>query len=291
MFCTATIMDTRLFSNKQTALDELDRTLVLRNYSRATRKCYVGCVNRFLRQNSDNINTPKMESIELFLLDLYEHGSSSQTVQSYLQSIQFFYREVVSSNIQIKIKCPKRPKRLPVVLSHLEIERIIQQVQNKKHRTMIALAYGAGLRVSELTNLRIGSLNFEEGIIYVYQGKGQKDRITLLPETLIFELKKFTAGKSSGDYLFESERGGRLSTRSIQLVFSRAMQKVGITKPASFHSLRHSFATHVLEQGTDIRFLQQLLGHANIRTTQNYTHVSTASIRKIKSPLCADSST
>lgn len=282
-------MNTRFFSNKGAALKELDQTLVLRNYSRATRKSYNGCVNRFLTRFTDNLNHPKTQNIESFLCDLYERGSSAQTVQSYLQAIQFFYREVVSIGIQIKMKCPKRPKRIPVVLSHLEIERIIQQVQNTKHRTMIALAYGAGLRVSELTNLRARSLNFEESLIYVYQGKGQKDRITLLPESLIFELKKFAAGKNPSDYLFESERGGRLSTRSIQLVFSRAMRAVGIIKPATFHSLRHSFATHILEQGIDIRFLQQLLGHANIRTTQHYTHVSTASIRKIKSPLCVDS--
>lgn len=282
-------MNTKFFSDKETALKELDNILILRNYSRSTRKSYVGCIDRFIRQFPGDLNEPKLSNIECFLCNLFENGSSAQTVQLYLQAIQFYYREFINSSVCIKIKCPKRSKHLPVVLSRLEIERIIQQVGNQKHKTMIALAYGAGLRVSELTNIRVGSLNFEEGIIYVYQGKGQKDRITLLPESLIFDLKKFTSGKNPEDLIFESERGGRLSTRSIQMVFSRAMRAVGIIKPATFHSLRHSFATHILEQGTDIRFLQQLLGHANIRTTQHYTHVSTASIRKIKSPLCADS--
>ena len=188
-------------------------------------------------------------------------------------------------NIDLKIKMPKRPSRLPVTLSHKEIERILLNVSNDKHRTMIALAYGSGLRVSELTDLRVGSIDFDEDMIYVYQGKGKKDRITLLPRTIKEELGKWTAGKCPSDHLFESERGGRLSTRSIQLVFERAMKAAEIKKPATFHSLRHSFATHILEQGTDLRFIQKLLGHSNIRTTQRYTHVSTASLRAIQSPL------
>lgn len=206
-------------------------------------------------------------------------------MQSYLHAIQFFYREVVGVNLDLRIKTPKRPTRLPVTLSRAEIERVLQSIANEKHRTMVALAYGAGLRVSELTDLRIGSVSFEEGILYVYQGKGNKDRITLLPDAIIPELKNRVVGKCHDDYLFESERGGRLSTRSIQLVFERALKNAKIKKPATFHSLRHSFATHILEQGTDLRFIQKLLGHSNIRTTQQYTHVSTASLRAIPSPL------
>ena len=273
------------FYNLEQAFLELERVLTLRNYSRATRKSYTGCLRRFLQKHPDEMNNPNQLSIENFLLDLYEKDSSARTVTSYLQALQFYYRDVVGVNVDMKIKTPKRPSRLPVTLSHKEIERILSCVSNEKHRTMIALAYGSGLRVSELTDLRTGSIDFDEGIIYVYQGKGKKDRITLLPQTIIEELRKCTTGKCPSDYLFESERGGRLSTRSIQKVFERAMKSADIKKPATFHSLRHSFATHILEQGTDLRFIQKLLGHANIRTTQRYTHVSTASLRAIQSPL------
>ena len=273
------------FSNLEQALHEIDRTIVLRNYSHATRKSYVGCLRRFLNKHPTYLNHLNKDTIENFLLELFKSGSSSQTIQSYLQAIQFYYREVIGTNVRLNIKTPKRPSRLPVTLSHAEIECILSHVVNNKHRIMIALAYGSGLRVSELTDLRVGSLDFDDGMMHVYQGKGNKDRITLLPQVLFEDLKKWTSGKRPHDYLFESDRGGRLSSRSIQLVFERALKKAEIRKPATFHSLRHSFATHILEKGTDLRFIQKLLGHSNIRTTQRYTHVSTASLRVIQSPL------
>lgn len=278
-------MNSRKHFTFEQAFQGMERTLTLRNYSRATKKSYVGCLRRFLKTHPDEVNQPNKTSIENFLLALFDNGSSAQTVQSYLYAIQFFYREVVGASIDLRIKTPKRPTRLPVTLSHAEIERVLQSIANEKHRTMVALAYGAGLRVSELTDLRVGSVSFEEGILYVYQGKGSKDRITLLPDAIIPELKNRVVGKCQDDYLFESERGGRLSTRSIQLVFERALKNAEIKKPATFHSLRHSFATHILEQGTDLRFIQKLLGHSNIRTTQRYTHVSTAALKAIPSPL------
>lgn len=278
-------MSTQKYFTIEQVFQELDRVLTLKNRSRATKKSYAGCLKRFLKAYPEEINQPNTKSIEDFLLNLFETGSSAQTVQSYSQAIRFYYCEVVGCVIDLSIKTPKRPSRLPVTLSHEEIIRILQSITNEKHRTMIALAYGAGLRVSELTDLRAGSVDFEDGVLRVCQGKGNKDRITLLPNALLADLKERTAGKCLSDYLFESERGGRLSTRSIQKVFERALKSADIKKPATFHSLRHSFATHILEQGTDLRFIQKLLGHSNIRTTQRYTHVSTASLKVIQSPL------
>jgi integrase/recombinase XerD len=267
------------------AIEETNKIMTLRNFSPATRKSYLGCIRRFLRVHLNQIKQPDSSTIEQFLYGLVATGASSQTIQSYLHAILFYYREVVGVEIQVRIKDVKRASRLPVTLTHVEIERILATISNQKHRTMIALAYGAGLRVSELVRLRAGDVDFDEGIIYIYQGKGKKDRVSILPETLRDDLVNAAAGKTPGDFLFASERGGRLSSRSIQLVFSRSLEKVHIQKPATFHSLRHSFATHILEQGTDLRIIQKLLGHANIRTTQRYTHISTASIRAIKSPL------
>ena len=272
-------------SNLDSVFQEIERVLTLRNYSRATRKSYSGCIRRFLQKFPNEMCKLNKKTVEDFLLELFKNGSSAQTVTSYLQAIQFYYREVVGIQIDLQIKTPKRPSRLPVVLSHTEIELILSNVMNEKHRTMIALAYGAGLRVSELTDLRAGNIDFDEGVVYIYQGKGRKDRITLLPQVLLGQLHSCVSGKCKNDFLFESERGGRLSSRSIQKVFTRALKKTGINKPATFHSLRHSFATHILEQGTDLRFIQKLLGHSNIRTTQRYTHVSTVALRAIQSPL------
>jgi len=273
-------------SNKiDDAILHLERAIKLRNYSTATLKSYTSCVRKFLNQFPRLITTVDREIIENFLLHLFHKGFSAQTVQSYSQAIQFYYREVVNSHIRLRIKTPKRPTRLPITLTRQEIDRIINHISNTKHKTMIALAYGSGLRISELIALKVGDLLPEEGIITIFQGKGKKDRITILPSSLQKDLQNCAYGKTPNDYLFESERGGKLSSRSIQYVFTKACKSVGISKQATFHSLRHSFATHILENGTDLRYIQQLLGHNNIRTTQRYTHVSTASLRSIQSPL------
>ena len=149
---------------------------------------------------------------------------------------------------------------------------------------MIAVGYSAGLRVSEVVNLKVHDLNIEALTIHVKKGKGKKDRITILSNKLQNELRNLIAGKSSADYLFESNRGGKLTTASLQKVFKRSLNKAKIKKQATFHSLRHSFATHLLENGTDIRYIQELLGHANIRTTQIYTKVTSPNLKKIQSP-------
>lgn len=150
---------------------------------------------------------------------------------------------------------------------------------------MLALAYGAGLRVSEVINLHVRDLNITELSLVVRSGKGNKDRISILPEKLGNDLQNLMAGKSPDDYLFESERGGKLTTRTAQTVFVRSLKLAGIRKKATFHSLRHSFATHLLENGVDVRYIQQLLGHASITTTQLYTKVTNPALRKIRSPL------
>jgi len=162
---------------------------------------------------------------------------------------------------------------------------LIDLTQNFKHRLLLALAYSAGLRVSEVVRLRAPDIDLGGLTVIVRQGKGKKDRLTVISSTLAPELQKIMAGKEANDYVFASERGGRLTETSAQKVFYQALIRAGIKKPATFHSLRHSFATHLLENGTDVRYVQELLGHANIRTTQIYTHVTNPAIRNIKSPL------
>jgi site-specific recombinase XerD len=149
----------------------------------------------------------------------------------------------------------------------------------------LSLAYGSGLRVSEVVALKVQDLDFEELTVLLKQAKGQKDRISVMPQGLIDDLKNLVAGKEKGDFVFASERGGKLTTRTAQKVFENALWLSGIKKDATFHSLRHSFATHLLENGTDVRYVQELLGHQNIRTTQRYTQVTNPKLKNIKSPL------
>jgi len=158
-------------------------------------------------------------------------------------------------------------------------------ISNSKHKLAIALSYAAGLRVSETTSLKVKDIDLEGLTIHLKEAKGKKDRITIFPEKLISSIKNLIAGKTSDDLVFENNRGGKLTTTSLQKVFRSSLKKTNIKKEATFHSLRHSFATHLLENGVDVRYVQELLGHANIRTTQIYTKVTNPKLKNIKSPL------
>lgn len=259
--------------------------LQLRNFSPKTVKSYLGCIEDFLSAKKVGLEKPDIDFIKNFLLQKQARGLSSNTTNIYLHSIRFFYSAVVKSPIRIDIKFAKTANKLPVVLSREEIKKIIEQIKNFKHRLMIALAYAAGLRVSEVINLRVRDIDTAELTIHLKGAKGRKDRITITPEKLVSDIVKMSAGKSSDDFLFESERGGKLTERTAQVVFEKNLKLAGINKDATFHSLRHSFATHLLENGVDVRYVQELLGHQNIRTTQLYTKVTNPSLKNIKSPL------
>ena len=212
-------------------------------------------------------------------------GRAGQTVNMYLYAIKFFFARVQKLNKKIDLRYAKRNKTLPTVLSRSELSKLFVHTKNKKHRLILELSYGAGLRVSEVIKLKVWDLDFDRGFLLIRRAKGAKDRRTLLPQKLSATLREWTFLKKPGDLLFESERGGRLSARTAQKVFMASLNKASIKKRASFHSLRHSFATHLLEDGVDIRYVQELLGHASIKTTQRYTQVSELSLKRIKSPL------
>lgn len=269
----------------QEILEKLTQELKLRNYSPKTIISYVACVNEYLKYKQVDFFNIDEKNIKNYLLELQEKGKSPQTINLHLNSIKYLYRDVLKKPYKINIKFAKRSQKLPVVLSRVEIERIINSIENRKHKLIIALSYGAGLRISEAQNLRVCDINIDELTIHIKESKGKKDRITVLSQKLLVDLQKLIALKNANELVFESERGGKLSTRSLQKVFESGLEKSGIKKPATFHSLRHSFATHLLENGVDIRYVQELLGHSNIRTTQIYTHVTNPSLRNIKSPL------
>src|SRR3989344_1517620 len=266
-------------------VQRLDDELRLRRYSPKTRASYVRCVTAYFGFAKEKANCVDVGLIRTFLLQKEEKGDSSQTINLYLNAIKFYYRDVLKSPERIDIKFAKRTKRLPVVLSKQEIENILATITNGKHYLLIALSYSAGLRVSEAVNLRVRDIQPDELMLTLRQAKGNKDRVTIFSEKLRAKMASMMAGRNADEYVFLSERGGKLTERSAQLVFQKALQKSGIKKTATFHSLRHSFATHLLENGTDVRYVQELLGHQNIRTTQIYTHVTNPILKRIRSPL------
>ena len=270
---------------QQKYLEQTRQELKLRNYSFKTIKAYLGCLREYFDFKKFNLEKIDEENIKQFLLNKQSKNYSSQTINLYLNAIKFFYREVLKIPQRINLKFAKRSKRLPIVLSREEIKNIINVIRNPKHKLIISLAYGAGLRISEVVNLKLKDIDFNELTIHLKNAKGKKDRITIFPEKIKNDLQNLIAGKNLSDYLFESERGGKLTERTSQKVFENALRGAGIKKDATFHSLRHSFATHLLENGVDVRYVQELLGHQNIRTTQIYTQVTNPKLKNIKSPL------
>lgn len=269
----------------QTELQKTERELKIRNYSRKTIKSYLYGLREYFSFKGDGFERLDQENIRNFLLYCVQKQISPQSRNLFLYSIKFYYRNVVKNSQKIEIQSAKNPKSLPVVLSRSEIEKILQSLTNTKHRLLLSLAYGAGLRVSEVVALKIKDIDLEEMILHIKQAKGPKDRISVFPEKLIDDLRCLSTGKTKDDFVFSSERGGMLTTRTAQKIFEKAFHISNIKKDATFHSLRHSFATHLLENGTDVRYVQELLGHANIRTTQIYTQVTNPKLKNIKSPL------
>lgn len=243
---------------------------------------------RFLWTNEDayTIGKPDRQAVRAFLLEKHQKGYAPQTINIFLNAIKFFYREILKCHpYYLDISYAKRTKRLPVVLSRNEISAILHALKNRKHKLLLALAYGAGLRVSEVVKLRVRDIDWDRNVIAVKKAKGDRDRMTLLPAKISMDLKRFVFGQEPHTFVFESMRGGRLTERTAQKIFEKAAYLAGISKDATFHSLRHSFATHLLENGVDMRFIQELLGHRDIKTTQIYTRVASHAILNIKSPL------
>lgn len=193
--------------------------LRLRNYSHKTIKIYLFYIKDFLLFAKQNKVSEKNEVVRLFLLKRQENGNSPQTINLALNAIKFFYREIVKSQDKIDLKFAKKNKRLPVVLSRAEVEKIISNIYNNKHRLMISLAYGSGLRVSEVVNMRVKDINITELIIHIKEAKGKKDRITVFPEKSVADIQNLIAGKQGNDFVFESIRGGKLTTTTVQKGF------------------------------------------------------------------------
>lgn len=266
-------------------LEQAKKILLLRNYSPKTRKAYLTYIKDYIIFSSNYTGFNKQTLVENYLLNRIAKKQSPQTINLALNSIKFLYTEVLKDLQKINLKFAKKSKKLPIVLSRSEIHKIINVTENSKYKLMISLGYACGMRVSEVINLKVADLDIDELIVHIKGAKGKKDRISVLPKKLQNDLKNSIAGKNRNDFIFTSNRGGVLTTTALQKMFRKSLAKAQVQKPATFHSLRHSFATHLLENGTDVRYVQALLGHSNIRTTQIYTQVTNPRLKNIKNPL------
>lgn len=265
-------------------LEKLSTELRLRNFSERTVLAYVTHNRRFLDYTKKEPSAVSEEDVKSYLAYLLSHRKvSPKTVALVKAALKFNYDEILKRGI-VNVKTPKAEKHLPTVLSKDEVKRLIGAAKTAKSRLIIMMLYSSGLRLSECLKMRQNDLEIDEKIGWVRKGKGNKDRLIILSNTLIEALKDHISG-ANDSYLFPSKRGEPLSSRNVQKIVERAARNAGIKKRVSPHTLRHSFATHLLESGTDIRKIQELLGHSNLQTTQIYTRVSTEELKKVKSPL------
>ncbi len=258
--------------------------LELKRYSNNTVKAYVNCFESFINHYRDieplDINE---NDIRNYLQKLIHEGKSNSYVNQAVNSIKFYY-EIVHGmpNRFYSIERPRREKKLPEVLSKDQILGIIQNTNNIKHRCIVSLLYSSGLRRNELLNLTVTDIDSERMMVKVRSAKGNKDRFTVLSKSILDDLRAYYTSYRPKTFLFEGAKGGKYSTTSVMNIIYRAAEKAGIRKRVSPHMLRHSFATHLLENGTDIRHIQLLLGHNSTKTTEIYTHVANRSFMKIK---------
>jgi site-specific recombinase XerD len=269
-------------------IKEMRKELNLRGYSSKTVKNYVNHVKRFSDKYRSDLRKLNEEQIKRYISYLLDDNNSSHSYANQaINSLKFFYVNILKGNrFSLSLPRPKKERKLPNVLSKNEVKKIINCTHNLKHKAILTLAYSSGLRVSEVVNLKPSDIDSERMLIKITQSKGRKDRYTCLSLNALELLREYYKKFKPQKWLFEGANPVRpLTSRSAQHVFNRACSKARIMKPVTFHSLRHSFATHLLEAGTDIRYIQELLGHSSTKTTEIYTHVSKRSLSQITSPL------
>ena len=267
----------------------LAQEMRIRNFSPKTIQAYLHYNKELLRFASRDAREIDGQDIRDYIDCLFNLGKSSATVNLAINAFKFYYEGVMRRKFFVSkasIKRPKSEKKLSVVLNKSEVVAMINSLDNVKHKLVIQILFGSGLRISELVNLKINDIDFIRKVITIRQGKGAKDRITIVSGKILGEIEKYLLEYQPLVFLFESHRAGeKLVIRSVQKVVADAVASAGVNPDASAHSLRHSFATHLLESGTDIRYIQELLGHARLETTQIYTKVANNMIRGIRSPL------
>jgi len=268
-------------------IKQMVRKLELKSYSMSTITSYRNTFSLFLDYYyTKDIDVLTKQDIEDYLLYLAKTKKYSEAaIHSSINAIKFYYEQVLKRGKEnYQVQRPKKPIKNPTVFSENEITKIIYYISNLKQKMIVMTAYAAGLRASEIVNLRLKDIDSERMVINIKSAKGKKDRTVMLSSNLLILLRYYYNIYKPKEFLFEGQNGGAYSKRSINLFISAAKKKAGIIKEGSTHTLRHSFATHLLEGGTDLRLIQELLGHNDIKTTIRYTHVSTKLISKVQSP-------
>lgn len=271
----------------QEFIKKIEIELKIAKNSDYTRQRYLDLNKKFLEFIKKQPEQITEEDVKMYVAEKLSNNASSSIIV-FLSAIKYAYFSILKKNITSSIKRPKREKALPVVLSKQEIKTLIENLETKKSKLMVSLIYACGLRVSELIGLKLNDFDFEEKVGQIRQAKGKKDRIFNIPESISKKLEKQVENQRQAkqEYVF-SGRNGKMTSRNLQKIVAKAAKKAGINKNVHVHTLRHSFATHLLENGADLRIIQTLLGHSSISTTELYTHISNQQIKKVKSPLDA----
>jgi site-specific recombinase XerD len=270
------------------ALDALRETLILKGYSKNTQRTYYYEFAQLLYALGDkDVKEMSLAHIKSYLLCCAEElGMTENQIHSRYNAIKFYFEQVLKRDkIFIDIPRPRRPSQLPKHISSRDIKKLFDAVSNRKHALMLKLCYGMGLRVTEIVGLKVTHIDSGNMQVLIARGKGKKDRYVNLPESILEDLRNYYREYKPKKYLFEGQDGGMYSVRSVRKVFKKALADAKINKEVRIHSLRNSYATHLLENGTDISFIGQLLGHNDIKTTMIYAKVAQKDLRKIKSPL------
>ena len=270
------------------SIETFKRYLLSKRYSPNTINTYSEALKSFLTFcNTKAVKDITNEDVILYNNDyILKHNLSSSYQNQIVNAIKLYFMIVKDTAIEIdKIHRPKREKVLPNVLSKEEVKAILEAPKNLKHKAMLSMIYSCGLRRSELLNLKPNDIDSKRNVVIIRQSKGKKDRITPLSPKILELLRNYYKEYSPKTYLFEGqEKNTQYSARSLEEVLKKSIKLATINKPVTLHWLRHSYATHLLESGTDLRYIQELLGHNSSKTTEIYTHVSTKNIQQIKSP-------
>lgn len=283
-----TVLEEKISAEAIEKIEKFRFWLHSRRYSPSTINTYLDSIKTFLRfyafkkiQEIDNNDLIRFNN-EYILANNYSASFQNQVVNA----VKLFFKTIENSPLDIDaIHRPKRAKKLPNVLSKEEVKAILDTPTNIKHKAMLSLIYACGLRCGEILSLKPNDIDSKRNILHVKNAKGQKDRIVPLSEKIIVLLREYYKATKPKYYLFEGQtKGNRYDARSLQNVLKQSIAKTKITKPVTLHWLRHSYATHLLESGTDLRYIQEILGHNSSKTTEIYTHVSTKSLQQIKSP-------
>ncbi len=270
-------------------IEQYKRWLRSKRYSESTIETYSNALKTFLRfYNQKAISEITNEDMILFNNEyILANGFSATFQNQVVNAIKLFFSKIENTKMQVElIHRPKRAKLLPNVLSKEEVEKILKVTKNIKHKAALSLIYACGLRRSELLNLKINDVDSKRKLLIIRKAKGNKDRIAPLPEKIIILLRAYYVAYKPQLFLFEGQnKNEKYSEQSLQKVLKNSVTLAKINKPVSLHWLRHSYATHLLEKGTDLRYIQEILGHKSSRTTEIYTHVSNKAIQQIQSPI------